>query len=159
MSITEEDIKKLTIGQLVKTLSIGAWIWIIVLLSTAIISSYKLGYKKGLSQNSHSEQEITLDQLSADQALLIKEIWRYQKENELNKVVISKDGVIFDDAKKQPTNINLISKTSIPEGDYFRFEQLILSIPTFFLKQIPETRWGSPYVVTVPEEARELLDE
>lgn len=104
-------------------------------------------------------KEITSGQLSNDQLLLVREVWRYQKENKLNKVVINKDGVIFDDAKKEPTTINLISKVSIPEGDYFRFEQLILSIPAFFLKQIPETRLGAPYVVTVPEEARELLEE
>ncbi|GAF73252.1 unnamed protein product, partial [marine sediment metagenome] len=98
-------------------------------------------------------------QLSNNQLLLVKEIWKYQKENKLNKVVIGRNGVIFDDAKKKPTAINLISKISIPEGDYFRFEELILSVPTFFLGQISETRWGNPYVVTVPEEARELLDE
>ena len=46
-SITDEDIKKLTFGQLIRRLSIGAWIWIISLLVAVIIFSYGLGYKIG----------------------------------------------------------------------------------------------------------------
>ena len=107
-----------------------------------------------------TNEKIALEQLSNDQLSLVKEIWKYQKENGLNKVIINRDGVIFDEIRNEPTTIYLTSKvSSIPKRDRFRFEQLLLSIPTFFLKQIPETRWGAPYVVTISEEVRELLNK
>lgn len=159
MSITEEDIKKLTFGQLIKTLSIGAWLWIIGVVCGIAIFSYKLGYKSGVSQSSSSKQEITLEQLNDDQISLVREIWKYQKSNKLNKVVISRDGFIFDDAEKKKTTINLAERVLGNRGDQFRFERLILSIPVYFLKQIPETRLDGPYVVTISEEAREILDK
>ena len=112
------------------------------------------------SQHSRSKQEITLDQLSADQALLVKEIWNYQRSNRLSKVIINRNGFIFDDIEKKETTINLALRVlGQMRNDQSRFENLILSIPIFFLRQIPETRWGAPYVVTVPEEVRKLLDE
>jgi len=159
MSITEEDIKKLTFGQLIKTLSVGAWVWIIGLLCGIIASSFMLGYKLGVSQSSSSKQEMTLEQLDDNQISLVREIWKYQKSNKLNKVIISRDGFIFDGAEKKKTTINLADKVLGNRGDQFRFERLILSIPAYFLKQIPETRLDSPYVVTIPEEARKILDK
>ena len=159
MSITEEDIKKLTFGQLIKTLSVGAWLWIIGVVCGIAIFSYKLGYKSGVSQSSSSKQEITLEQLNHNQISLVREIWKYQKSNKLNKIVISRDGFIFDDVEKKKTTINLADRVLGNRGDQFRFERLILSIPVYFLKQIPKTRLDSSYVVTISEEAREILDK
>ena len=59
MSITEKDIKKLTISQLIKTLSIGAWICFIAVL----IVAYKLGYNSGVSKSSSNEQEMAIEKL------------------------------------------------------------------------------------------------
>ena len=107
-----------------------------------------------------ANKEIRVDQLSADQALLVKEIWNYQRSNSLSKVIINRNGFIFDDIERKETTINLALRVlGQKRSDQSRFENLILSIPIFFLRQIPETRTGSPYVMTVPEEARKLLDE
>ncbi len=67
-SISEEDINKLTIHQLTKSLSVGAWRWIIgIFVSSVILGitvSYKLGYKSGVSQSSNNKQEMTIAQLN-----------------------------------------------------------------------------------------------
>ena len=166
MSITEEDIKKLTVKQLArlaKNLSLGACIFIIAIFGFFIFSSYKvghyIGYNKGISQLSRSKQEMTLEQLNEDQISLVREIWKYQKSNRLNKVIICKDGFIFDEANKKETTINLSGKVLGNRGDQYRFERLILSIPVYFLKRIPVTIFGNRYVVTIPEKARKILDE
>lgn len=157
--ITEEDIKKLTLWQLIKTLSVGALLWIIGGAFVVAVVSYKVGYRLGVSQLSSSKQEMTLEQLNGEQISLVREIWRYQKSNKLDKVIISRDGFIFDGARKQKTSINLADKALGNRGDQFRFERLILSIPVYFLKQIPETRLDNFYIITIPEEARKILDK
>lgn len=106
-----------------------------------------------------TNKRVTLEQLSSDQLGLVREIWKYQKQNKLNKVVINRNGYIFDDIQNKETNVNLALKVlGQKRGDQSRFENLMLSIPTFFLKQIPEMRLGNPYVVIIPEDARKFLD-
>ena len=159
-SITDNNIKKLTLGQLIRRLSIGAWLWIIGLFCIAIGFSYNLGFKSGISQIPANKQEISLGVLTDNQTRLVREIWKYQKSNRLNKVIINKNGFIFDDAERKETTVNLALKVlGNKEGDQFRFENLMLSVPEYFLKLIPETRLGSPYVVTIPEKARKSLDK
>ena len=158
-SITEQDIKKLTLRQLVRTLSVGAWIWILVFIAGLFKLGYELGYRSAVSQFSSSKQEITLEQLNHDQISLVREIWKYQKLNDLEKVIITGDGFIFDEVEKEKTTINLAGKVLGNRGDQYRFEMLILSIPVYFLEQIPETEPNNAYVVTVPAEARRMLDK
>lgn len=158
MSITDEHIKKLTIPQLIKMLSLGAWIFILTSYALIFGLGYNIGYQRWLSQPSNNRQELSSGQLTGEQEALAVEIWRYQKSNNLDKVIISENGFIFDDIKKENTTINLADKVLGIRRMPLRFERLMLSIPATFLKMIPETRWGSPFVVSVPKEAQEILD-
>lgn len=163
MSITDEHIKKLTVPQLLRLLSklsIGAWFMICAILGTVLgtIStvSYKIGYNVGTDEAS---KQVSLGQLTGEQLSLVKEIWKYQKTNDFNKVIIAKSGFIFDDEKNEATNINLAERVLGDRGDQFRFEILITSIPEQFLRLIPETRFGSPYVVNIPNKVHKILNK
>jgi|GEM_PF-4459154 len=157
--ITEEKIKNLTLKQLFHSLTLGAWIWIIVGLVFILGVAYKLGYEAGIKQLAKENERSSVSQLSGEQRKLVTEIWKYQKHNSLSKVIITRDGFIFNDAEKKSTNINLISIVLPHVGDQQRFERVILSIPISFLIHLSETRWNSPYVVTIPDTARSELDK
>ena len=160
MSITADQIKKLTIPQLCKLLSkfsLGAWVLIFVIQSTLLTISHRVGYKTGISETVKDSRGVK--RLTGEQKLLLNEIWKYQKENNLNKVIISRNGVIFDDSKNQSSNINLAEKVFGDTWNLPRFDKLITSMPSYFLKLIPESRLGSPYVVTIPLDAQRMLEK
>jgi len=152
--LTDEHLRKLTVPQMIKTLSLGAWGLFIVLL----FAVYSFGYFIRGLELSINKQELQIGQLTGEQLSLVIEIWKYQKINNLNKVVIDRSGFICDHTKNEKTNINLAEKVLGIRGTELKFEKLITSIPASFLKMIPETRLDSPYIVTIPEESRELLN-
>lgn len=155
MPLTDEHIRKLTIPQLIRTLSLGAWGLFVGLL----IASFGAGYYIKNLEFPVNQQELLLGQLTGEKLTLVIEIWKYQKSKNLNKVIITRDGFIIDDGKNEKSDINLAEKVLGIRGTALQFEKLITSIPASFLKMIPETRLDSPYVVTIPEEAREILNK
>lgn len=155
LPFTEESIKKLTFGQLVRTLSVGAWIWIIGLLFIAIGFSYGVGYKQGVHQFT---QTPSLKQLNSYQIELLKEIYNYEKTNGVNRVIILRTGIIFDEASKKETPINVAVDILGVRTDQRRFEDLVISVPEHYLHRLPLVAWGDPYTLTVTKEARKLLD-
>lgn len=154
--ITEEDIKKLTPTQL----SCGAWLWILGLLTATAIASFKFGYhyREITHPSVISNQEASLEQLSSYQIALLKEIYKYQKIIGVNKVVILKTGIIVDEATNKNTSINIAVNVLGYRANQTSFEDLIISMPEYFLKRLPATRWDEPYVLTVTEGARKILD-
>lgn len=166
MSITEGDIRKYTPKQILGILSkfsLGAWSWIVGILVFVLGLSFQLGYSigfnKGKSEVADFASTTSLQGLTAEQLILLREIWTYQKTNNLSKVVIDREGFVLDDAKGEKTKINLAVKALGEDRGYpLRFEQLMVSMPAQFLRLIPETRFDSPYVVSVPEEVRKILD-
>lgn len=162
MSITEGDIQKYTPKQILGILSkfsIGAWIWVFGILGMIYSIGYSIGFNSGKIEV-NSNNAISLHGLTVEQLIVLREIWTYQKTNKLNKVIISKGGFVFDEDKEEKTKINLAEKAlGGDRGNPPQFEKLIVSMPAQFLKQIPETRSGSPYVVHVPEEAGRILDK
>lgn len=159
--ITKDSIEKITIKDLfniISRLSIDAVIWIVIGIIGLLSITYKLGYDKGISKFPNNTQTVSIEALNGQQKELLKEIWKYQKTNNLNKVIINRNGFIFDDSKRQNTDINLADKTIGGRGQQ-EFERLVLSMPEYFLKHIPETRLDSPYVVTIPNEMRNILDK
>jgi len=159
MPLTEDDIKKKTLKELVQTLTVGAWIWILGFYLLSLSASFGIGYKVGLFQVSPKHKAISLEMLSNQQCSLVLEIWRYQKSNKLNKVIITQEGFFFNDNNSKPTDINLKKIILGEKASKDEFEKLILSIPESFLKNIPEMRFGSPYVVMIPEPVQKLLDK
>jgi len=153
-AITEEHIKKLTVPQLIKKLSLGVWVLVVSLL----IGSFVLGYNFRRFLVVNDNQEISLGKLTGEQEALVLEIWKYQKSNNLNKVIISRNGFIFDATQNKNTDFNLATKVLGVRGTELKFEKLITSVPADFLRFIPETRLGSPYIVVIPEEVRKNLD-
>ncbi len=120
---------------------------------------YSNGFNKGKEEVVNSDNAISLYGLRVEQLILLREIWIYQKNNKLNTVIIDKEGFVFDDVKKEETKINLAEKALGDRGDPFNFQKLMVSMPVQFLKLIPEVRWRSPYVVSVPAEIGKVLDK
>ena len=166
MLITEGDIQKHTPKQILKillNLSLGAWLWIIGIMGALITTVYQIGlnngFNKGKTEEITSGHATSLHGLTVEQLILLREIWIYQKANKLNKVIIDKEGFVLDDAKEEKTKINLAEKALGDRGYPLNFQKLMVSMPAQFLRLIPETRWGSPYVVTVPEDIGKILDK
>jgi hypothetical protein len=108
------------------------------------------------------QQNLTGEELSSLQIKFLKKLIIYQESNKLTKVVIGKDGIIFDDKQSKPTEINVIRNFLEKDPSIFvkeDLEKLIYSIPEKYLKFIPETRWGAPYVMTFNEPAKEIIDK
>lgn len=94
--------------------------------------------------------------LSPQAEKLLSLIYKYQKNLGLNKLIISKeDGALhFDEEeRREKYKVNFIGELFDIKSDYAsranEFENVMLSVPSNFLKTIPETRFGSPYVVRV----------
>jgi hypothetical protein len=94
--------------------------------------------------------------LNFKQLRMLEYINAYQNKTNLTKVVITKEGFIFDDEKGQNTNINIIFEVLHLDQNkkeaQKEFENTLLSIPEKLLRMIPETRLGSPFVVAITEE-------
>ena len=157
--ITEKTIKKVTVGELLKlgkNITIGALALIIAGLIIYGGLLYKIGYNVAIVQSSNKSLEVSLGLLNADQLILVKEIWKYQKVSKLEKVIISRDGFILNDNKEK--KVNLMELLPGNMVDQSRFERLMLSVPMFFLKHLSEVEFGNSYVVSIPKEAQEILN-
>lgn len=99
--------------------------------------------------------------LNSKQLKMLDYISNYQNKTGLTKVIISREGFIFDDEKRQNTNINLILEVlhldQNREEAQKEFENTLLSIPDRLLRMIPEMRYDSPFVVAVTEEGKVYL--
>ncbi len=162
-AITEESIGKITLAQLfkqIKNLTLKALGSIITILVVIITLSFKFGYHyREITLLTIDKQTLSLEQLNSYQIALLKEIYKYQKTNGVNKVVIDRVGFIYDNLTGKPTSINVSINVLGNRANQGRFEDLIISMPEYFLKRLPETRVGSPYVLAVTEETRKLLDK
>ncbi|MBI5025119.1 MAG: hypothetical protein HZC18_09030 [Candidatus Omnitrophica bacterium] len=101
--------------------------------------------------------------LSNEQLELLKIVYEHQKTTPTNKVVISStDGAIFDDQARKLTAINLVRevfKKEPTEKNAMALSDLILSMPSEYMKLIPEMRFDSPFVVRVTQEGVEKSKE
>lgn len=101
--------------------------------------------------------------LNNEQLEFLKVVYEHQKTTPANKVVISsKDGVIFDDQARKLTTVNLVREVfekEPTESNAMALSDLILSMPTEYMKLIPEMRFDSPFVVRVTQEGVEKLKE
>lgn len=100
--------------------------------------------------------------LDEAQIRLLKNIYNFQVKTPDNKVILARDGFIFDDQARKPTSINLVRQVLNKEPDeqsLRELDELILSIPNEFMKLIPEMRWDSPYVIVVTSEGVKKLQE
>lgn len=108
------------------------------------------------------QQNLTGEELSSLQIKFLKKLISYQESNSLTKVIIGKEGIIFDDKQSKPTEINVISSFLEKDPKIFikeDLEKLIYSIPEKYLKLISETRLGAPYVMTFKEPAKEIINK
>ena len=81
----------------------------------------------------------------------------------LSKVVILHSGQLFlnsSDSKEAPVDLatEVLGKDN-SETLAREFEILIEGMPSIYLEKLPETRWGSPFVVTVTEAGIAYLDK
>lgn len=160
--IDKDQIEKITVKDLISMplrLTLSALIFILIIVGTILRFTYYFGYKIAGSHFAIvSKQAASLEQLNSYQILLLKEIYKYQKTTGVNKIIILKTGLVVDEATNKETSINIAINVLGNRADQTRFEDLIISMPEYFLKRLPATRWDEPYVLTVTEEARKLLD-
>jgi hypothetical protein len=101
--------------------------------------------------------------LNKEQMIFLKVVYDYQKQAPNNKAVIMlKEGFIFSEEERKPTSINLIRtvfQEEPTEKTAMALSDLILSIPSEYMKLIPEMRFGSPFVVRVTKEGVDKLKE
>lgn len=101
------------------------------------------------------EKNITTDEtLDEDQKKFIKAIINYCDSKKIEKIVIGRNGAIHkgnlnaikDFLKKDPTKF-----------DENQFENFIMSLPKEYVFNIPEVRYGSPFVLKPTEKAKKEL--
>jgi len=95
-------------------------------------------------------------ELDPEPLRLLRLLYQLQTHNNLQKLVIGRDGVMRADTNGIASDINVITELfSIPVADTTSvkaFEALMMKIPLTYLRSIPETRLDSPYVVSVTPE-------
>ena len=93
-------------------------------------------------------------ELDDDQKKFIKALVRYCRRKNFTKIVISRNGEISKD------NINVIREFLEKDPNNFtnsQFESFIMSLPKKYILIIPETRYGSPFVLKLTDEAKNKL--
>ena len=137
--------------------------WFIIILGIILgaIGLFFMYYGQSIINTKQNSSPTTTSQriLSPQAEKLLSLIYKYQKDLGLNKLIISKeDGTLhFDEEERRKKyKVNFIGDLFDIKSDYAtranEFENIMLSIPSNFLKTIPETRLGSPYVVSITED-------
>jgi len=136
-----------------------------IILGFIIIAFCAIGGTFGgiMVKNGFEKKTVSRHALSPQAEKLLEIVHKYQKEFGLNKLVIGRDGILhFDEEERRKKyKINIIGELYNINSNYHlresEFENLILSIPINFLRNIPETRFDNPYVVSITEEGIEYL--
>ena len=100
--------------------------------------------------------------LGKDQLDLLKYFYQLLTKNNMEQLVIGQDGEVSKSQNSLGADVNVIEEffhiTVVQENNKQAFRKLLLSIPDTYLKQIPETRFGSPYVITVTNVGKEYVN-
>jgi hypothetical protein len=98
-------------------------------------------------------------ELEPESLRLLSYLYILQVKNDLHKMIIFKNGSFSEKHNGIDRDINIIQdffnlqvKGDILEKNVIAFEKLIFKIPVTYLRNIPETRIGSPYVLSVTQE-------
>ncbi|ODS32274.1 MAG: hypothetical protein SCARUB_02576 [Candidatus Scalindua rubra] len=94
------------------------------------------------------------NKLDKDQKKFIKALVKYCKTKNIAKIVISRNGKIYKD------NINVIHEFLEKDPNSFtssQFESFIMSLPKEYVFNIPEARYGSPFVLKPTDKAKRKL--
>lgn len=92
---------------------------------------------------------------------LLNRLNTVQTKYGVHKLIISKDGNVYKNTKDMAVEMNIIK-------DFFQvgnvdpqlvesFEKLVFAIPSIYLRNIPESRMGSPYILSVTPEGKAYL--
>ncbi len=136
------------------------WFITILGLVLAAIGTFFMYYGQSILNTKESSTTTSISQrtLSPQAEKLLSLVYKYQRDLGLNKLVIGRKGnLAFDEEEKRKKyKINFIGELFDIKSDYAsrakEFENIMLSIPSDFLKTIPETRLDSPYVVSITQE-------
>jgi len=95
-------------------------------------------------------------ELEPEALRLLRFLYEVQTRNDLSKLIIGRDGAMRADTNGIPKDINVVadffSIANVDERSASAFEKLLMKIPLTYLRSIPETRLGSPFVVSVTPE-------
>jgi len=99
--------------------------------------------------------------LQPQEEALLTIIHKYQVQFSAKKLIIGRTGAIFDDPNRKNTDINvaaeLFGSENVSSEQLQEFESLIEGMPENYLRFFPETRLGSPFVVSITEEGIRYL--
>jgi hypothetical protein len=107
----------------------------------------------GSQSERHAAQAPVLD---PQQEKLLTLIHRYQVQLGVSKLVVLRDGRIYDDQTRSIiTGIDLVTELYGAGSSLAvrgpQFERLMEGMPPEYLRMIPESRLDSPFVVTITE--------
>ena len=95
-------------------------------------------------------------QIEAEPLRLLKYLYELQVKYDLHKLVIGRDGVLSGNINGIAQDINVIqvffSLNQVDEKAKLSFEKLLFKIPVTYLRNIPETRSNSPYILSITQE-------
>ncbi|GEM_PF-6398615 len=95
-------------------------------------------------------------QIEPEALRLLAYIYQLQVKYDLHKVIIGKDGSVGNGLNGIKEDINVIKEffklNEVNESSKVAFEKVVLKIPVTYLRNIPETRLGSPYVLAITPE-------
>lgn len=127
---------------------------------TSPTASQFLEWKKG---NPFPAASIPEPELSPEQEQLLQILSKYQDRFAATKLVIGRDDglLYFDNDSSKSRNISIISDLDGPNKPQTpsEFEALMVSMPPEYVRLIPETRFDSPFVVSVTERGKSYLQE
>lgn len=142
---------------------------IALILIPAIWWTQGLLYKKQLADKDseisylksiQGSKEVELS-LSPQQEKLLRLIDKYMLQFGANKLMIALDGLIkFDEPSRKDIKINIADELFEEENSYERAKQLetlMDSMPPEYLRRLPESRLGSPFVVIITDAGRKYL--
>jgi hypothetical protein len=91
--------------------------------------------------------------LTPPQERLLSLLAGYQRQYAADKLIVGrKDGrLCFDDDPNKGKEVSLLHDLYGSEINQATFERLVESMPTDYVRLLPEMRWGSPFVISVTE--------
>lgn len=140
--------------------------WVVICLGIALIGigTFFTIFGKEMLSNKPTQTIISPQKILSPQAeKLLSIIYKYQKEFSRKKLIIGREGILYFDEPEMRNKykINILGEVYDISSNYTareaEFEALILDIPAEFLRQIPEMRLDSPYVVSITDEGIKYL--
>ena len=133
------------------------WVFIILGIVVAGAGVFLTYYGQALLGDKPTAQSPTLSErlLSPSQERLLALLFRYQRDFAVSKLIVGRDGQLFFDDVERRNSVKINFLTELygsKENDNSKladFISLMESLPTEYVRILPEARWDNPFVASV----------